>query len=284
MPTPEVPLYSGTTPTKFGRYQVAEPPQFARLHWHRGEELHEVDHESPLPVLDQEDLLAQGIDTSELIPGAARVDALGSCTCNAGTASLAERYAAVRGVESLAGIGLSTTDAKAGEEYAIRLYHAVTGQTGNPATEWPPTDCGSTGLYVATELEKQGLTAGHKSAHGVHNVVSLLQTGSVIVGLPWFNAWMEPDPHGFVDADGTPEALQAAIASGVAGGHETCITAVERLTRNALDRIEPGKSHVRVRNSWSSAFGDHGSYRIHLSTLDMLGQYADYKQFVVEEN
>ena len=34
-------------------------------------------------VLDQSDLLAQGIDTSELVPGAKEVDALGSCTANA---------------------------------------------------------------------------------------------------------------------------------------------------------------------------------------------------------
>jgi len=274
-------MYDGITPTKFGWFSVAEPLRLDRMHLHRGEQLRLVSHEPPIPVLDQEDLIEQGLDTSQLVPGAAKVDALGSCTCNAGTASLAERYAAVHGPAALATIGLSATDAVANEAFAIRLYHAVTDQTGDPAQEWPPTDCGSTGLYVCTELEKQGLIAGHKTASGIHNLVSLLQGGTVIVGLPWFNAWMDPDSSGFVDGDGSILALEQAIASGVAGGHETCITAVEALKFDLLGRIEGETSHVRVRNSWSSSWGDQGSYRIHLSTLELLGHYADFRQFVV---
>jgi hypothetical protein len=274
-------MYEGITPTKFGRHAAPMPMRLDRMHLHRGEELREVDHESPLPVLDQEDLLAQGIDTSALVPGAAKVDALGSCTCNSGTAHLAERYAALHGAAALPQIGLSTTDSVGGEKFAIKLYHDVTDQTGDPAQEWPPTDCGSTGLYVCTELEKKGLASGHKTASGIRNVVSLLQGGTVMVGLPWFEAWMEPDSLGFVDGDGGIAALERAISSGVAGGHETCITAVERLTTGLLGRIDGDKSHVRVRNSWSESWGDHGSYRIHLSTLALLGAYADYKQLIL---
>jgi hypothetical protein len=273
-------MYAGTTPTKFGRHATPEPMRLDRMHLHRGEKLTTVDHESPIPVLDQEDLIEQGIDTSQLVPGAAKVDALGSCTCNAGTASLGERYAAVHGASTLSQIGLSG-DAVADEEFAIKLYHAVTDQTGDPAQEWPPTDCGSTGLYVCTELESQGLIQGHKTASGTRNLVSLLQGGSVIVGLPWFEAWMEPDNLGFVDGDGGMLALERAISSGVAGGHETCITAVEALKFDLIGRIDGDKSHVRVRNSWSSSWGDNGSYRIHLSTLALLGSYADFKQFVI---
>jgi C1A family cysteine protease len=36
-----------------------------------------------------------------------------------------------------------------------------------------------------------------------------------------------------------------------------------------------------VRNSWSNSWGDNGSYRIHLSTLQRLSRYVDYKAFVV---
>ena len=92
---------------------------------------------------------------------------------------------------------------------------------------------------------------------------------------------MEPDAQGFVDGDGSYDALMAAINSGVAGGHETCISAVERLTFSAAGNIEPKQSWVRVRNSWSKAFADNGSYRIHLSTYRMLGTYFDFRQFVL---
>jgi hypothetical protein len=294
--------YPGITATKFGRYAVAEPLRLDRLHLWRGETLREVDHEPPLPVLDQEDLFAQQIDVSALVPGAQRVDALGSCTCQAGTVSLAERWHAQRGhLPKLLGRQLGA-DTRLDECAAILLYHAVTAQTGDPATEWPPTDCGSTGLYVCAELERLGLTKGYRSAHDVTSLVSLLQSGTVIQGTPWFRAWMEPDSMGFVDGEGTVSDLQdaigsgvvgfvdgegtvadfqAAIASGVVGGHETCISAVERLTFDALGRIVPEQSHVRVRNSWSASWGDHGSFRLHLSTLALLGSHADYKQFVV---
>lgn len=274
-------MYDSVTHTKFGRYHVAEPLRAETLHLFRGEPLTEVDHEPPIPVLDQEDLFDQGIHTSQLVPGARDVDALGSCTCNAGTVSLAQRLLSGHGVDAVTAAGISMTDAVVNEEFAIKLYHAVTNQTGDPAQEWPPTDCGSTGLYVCHELEKQGLIRGHKSAHDVHGMVSLLQTGTVIMGAPWFNAWMEPDSNGFVDGDGSMEALQAALDSGVAGGHETCVSAAERLAFTETGILDAQASYVRVRNSWSANWGDKGSYRIHLSTLNWLAGHIDWKQFVI---
>jgi hypothetical protein len=275
-------MYQGTTPTKFGRYHVADPFRAERIHLHDGvTALKTVDHEPPVPVLDQEDLFAQGIDTSQLVKGAQKVDALGSCTCNAGTVSLAERVCAAHGAAALASIGLSTTNAVGNEKFAIVLYHKVTDQTGQPSQEWPPTDCGSTGLYVCDELEKQKLIKGHKTATAGTNLVSLLQGGTVIQGTPFFEAWMEPDAQAFVDGDGSMSALQAAIRSGVAGGHETCITAVEKLVLTATGQVDPDKTMLRVRNSWSKSWGDSGSFRLHLSTLVMLGSYCDFKQFTV---
>lgn len=273
--------YDGASRTKFGRYQVAEPLRLETLHFHLGEPLTEVDHEPPVPVLDQEDLFDQGIRTSQLVPGARDVDALGSCTCNAGTVSLAEHLQGKVGPQAVVNAGLSLTDPVVNEAFAIRLYHAVTWQTGDPSQEWPPVDCGSTGLYVCQELQAQRLIRGHKSAHDVHGMVSLLQTGTVIMGAPWFNAWMQPNADGFVDGDGTVADLQRALDSGIAGGHETCISAAERLTFVTEGRLDLEQSHVRVRNSWSAAWGDKGSYRVHLSTLQRLAGYVDYQAFVV---
>jgi hypothetical protein len=49
----------------------------------------------------------------------------------------------------------------------------------------------------------------------------------------------------------------------------------------ATGKLDLQGSHVRVRNSWGPKWGDHGSYRIHLSTLEWLGGHCDFKQFVV---
>ena len=269
--------YDGPTPTKFGRPAgiVAEPFRPELMHVYRGAPLRETDFEPPIEVLDQEDLFKQGIDTSALVKGAQKVDALGSCTANATTVSAAQHlYDAGKDIQCPA-------DAVKAEEWAIEFYHACTDQTGDPSSEWPPTDCGSTGIACCQELIRQKLITSYQSASNIHALASLLQTGSVIVGAPWFNDWMEPDALGFVDGNGSIYDLQRAIASGVAGGHETCISALECLKLNGLGLIDPDASHVRVRNSWSKSFGDNGSYRIHLSTYQLLGHYADFKQFVI---
>jgi len=280
-------MYEGLTPTKFGRVASPAPMQLRRLHVTApAAQLREVAHQVPIPVLDQEDLLAQGIDTSQLVKGAVKVDALGSCTCQAGTAHLAERWTAagkpLSHLAMLLGTPLSATDPTGCEKTAIVLYHQVTDQTGNPASEWPPTDCGSSGFYVCTELERMKLTHGYQTGSGVLGALSLLQAGTVMQGLPWFKAWFQPDSQGFIDGDGSADALMAAIDSGVAGGHETLQTAIEQLALTSSGQVDLASTVIRVRNSWSPKWGPiGGDYRIHASTLDLLSAYADFKQLVI---
>lgn len=284
-------MFPGITPTKFGHRPVALTLNPARLHLHQGGPLREVEWEPPIPILDQEDLDTQGIDTSTLIAGAPKVKALGSCSCNAGTAHLAERVAAATGstaafsaltLQSASGpVTLSPAGSTTDEEFAILLYHYVNQQPGAPA-DWPPTDGGSNGVFVCSEFEKRGWAASYKSASGMANVASLIQQGSVMMGGPYLKAWMEPNAAGFVDGDGSVESLMLALTGGVAGGHETLLAALERLVLDAVGNIDLVNSWFRVRNSWSRAFADNGEYRVHLSTLGMLGSHFDFKQAIVK--
>lgn len=128
------------------------------------------------------------------------------------------------------------------------------------------------------ELQALKLASGDKIAHGADNMVSLMQHGGLLAGVPFLNAWMEPDKDGFVDGDGSPDALGAAISRGVAGGHEIFLSAVEHLDYDGL--VDPTRTIIRFRNSWSASWGDHGSARFHLSTLVMLGAYCDFRLLV----
>lgn len=282
-------MYEGVTPTKFGQVAVAEPLRFDLLEFHGDSVLKEVDHQIPIPVLDQEDFKAQGIDVTTLVPGAvAGTDALGSCTCNTGTEHIAERWAAagkdITGL-TLKGpsgpIALSATDAVNDEKFAILLYHLVTDQTGDPAQEWPPTDCGSNGLYVCQELIKLGFASSYKAASSVTGAITLLQSTSVMQGGPWFNSWFHPDSQGFVDGDGSIDALKAAIQSGVAGGHETLQHGIPQIAQLSTGAVDLPNTYIKVRNSWSAQFGLGGDYLLHASTLSYLGRHYDYKAVIV---
>ena len=266
--------------TAYGRFQAPEPPSaLACLVTHDGTtELKTVDWEPKVAVLDQQDLIAQGIFVDTFIPGAQRVNALGSCTANATTAAYSNitsetEFMRVTGATSFA-------DAVGAEKWAITFYHICTDQTGDPSQEWPPTDCGSSGPFIVSELTTLKLISTANIAHGADNLCYLLQSGGVLQGTPFLYAWEEPGPDHFVDGDGSYATLQSQLRQGVAGGHETYISAIEKITVLPTGHVDPFNTVLRVRNSWSKSWGDSGSFYIHLSTLVALGSYCDFRQIV----
>ena len=274
----------------YGRIQVPESHNTLAtwMHLDKGEALKEVDWEPPLGVLDQQDLVAQHIDPSTFIPNAAQgIDALGSCTANATTAALAQflgpeeflacptEFTALK-LKPIANMD----DTKGAEEFAIGFYHLVTWLTGLPSEEWPTTDCGSSGPYIVELLQRAGIAKGAKVASGAQNIVSLLQQGPLLQGTPFLYDWEEPDANGFVDGDGSGDTIEQQIQDGIAGGHETLITAIEKLSLTETGRVQSHETVLRVRNSWSKSWGDNGSFRIHLSTLVTLGSQCDFRLLV----
>ena len=121
---------------------------------------------------------------------------LGSCTGNAGTGALGTQpfYDAV-GRRVLPG-----TDAAAGEEFAVQLYADATVVDGYPGT-YPPDDTGSSGLAICKVLKTRGTIKGYCHARTAYGFLRLLQSGPVLQGMPWYNAFFTPDTKGFIDSD-----------------------------------------------------------------------------------
>lgn len=274
----------------YGRVAEPEAPSaLLSLHLHDGTTpLKEVDHETPLGVLDQSDLISQGIHTSRFVPGCKQdAEALGSCTANTFIEAAAQAMSEsefVRFCRSLVSdTGAQTCsgyqDVKGAERDAISFYAICTHQTGNPATEWPPTDCGSSGPAIYSEGQRLGAVISEQITHAGEGLVSLMQSGPVLVGSPFFYSFEEPDAQAFVDGNGSAEALEEAIRSGVAGGHEWLLTAIEKLVLTGTGKVEPFGTLLRFRNHWTKGWGDAGCGRIHLSTLIMLAGQCDFRQF-----
>jgi len=241
--------------TALGRHQRLDGRSLPFVHRHDGATLKPTHHEPNVPVLDQEDLFAQGIDTSQILPGAARVDALGSCTGNSATAAVSRVLTAAQAK----GASLDLTDAVAAEQWAIQQYAYAT-QVDDCPGSMPSQDTGSSGLANAHILKARGLIGGYRHAVDADGLASLLQADGVMLGVPWFQAWFEPDAHGFIDSGDW-------AASGVAGGHEVYATGLETVVQDQAGLVVPDKTIVTVRNSWSASWGDAGNLRVRLSTL-----------------
>ena len=251
-----------------GRHQVLDPRSLAYRRPYDGRPLRATAWEPRIPVLDQTNLIAQGIRTAEQYGLDQDVDALGSCTGNAATALLS----IILSPQHATAAGLETNNATAAEHFAIGLYADATVEDEWQDLVWPSQDCGSSGLGIAKVLRNRGLIDQYGHATTVEELCTLLQTGPALMGLPWFSAFSETaDPHGRVDAD------PAWADSPLEGGHEVCVTALEDVAY--IDGVlDPDRTVLRFVNSWSSSWADYGSGRLTLRTVRTLLDQIDIVQ------
>lgn len=252
-----------------GRHLVLDQRSLAYRRPYDGQPLRATAWEPRIPVLDQQDLVAQGIVTSVLFPAAPDVDALGSCSGNAGTAVASILLTK----EQAATAGLNVDDAVAAEKWAIGLYADATTADQWHDARWPADDCGSSGLGVAKALRERGLIDQYGHATTAEELCMLLQTGPVLAGMPWYQAWFQP-----VGASALLDDIPDWQSSPVAGGHEVAITALEKITTDEAGAIVYGQTILRVRNSWGPGWGDAGCFRMSLAVYQALRDQIDLIQ------
>lgn len=269
MPDTNITVRTYDVGPQLGRHQVLDRRSLAYRRPYDHRPLRSTAWEPSIPVLDQENLVAQGIDTDTLYPGVGALDALGSCTGNAATALIS----VLLDREQAAAAGLDIDDPIGCERWAIGLYaDATTADEWQDAT-WPSTDCGSSGLGVAKALRRRGLVDQYGHATTAEELCTLLQTGPVLMGLPWYQAWFD-----VVGASALLDDIPNWQDSPVAGGHEVAITALESVATDDHDALIPEHTILRIRNSWGPAWGDSGSFRMSLALYQALREQIDLIQ------
>lgn len=113
--------------------------------------------------------------------------------------------------------------------------------------EWDGQDYEGTSVRAGAKvLQELGFISEYRWAWSLEPLVdTLLEVGPVVIGVDWHADMMEPDRSGFLHASGA-----------VDGGHAVLLNGVDTKARK-----------LRVKNSWSRAWGNDG--RAWLSFEDM---------------
>ncbi|KFG02574.1 hypothetical protein IQ62_01210 [Streptomyces scabiei] len=264
----ELTVHTYQVQPNLGRHLVLDPRSLAYRRRYDGQRLYPTAWEPRLPVLNQQNLTAQGIRLSAEYGLEHDTDALASCTGNAATALIST----LLNPEQCTAAGLDTRDAAAAQRFAIDLYAQATRMDQWHDDQWPHTDCGSSGLGVAKALRSRGLIDQYGHATTAAELCTLLQTGPVLMGLPWYSDFTQT-----ADRDGFIDAVPGWMGSPLEGGHEVCVTALEAVVVDD-GQLLPEHTVLRFRNSWGSGWGDHGEGRLRLSTYLALRDQIDVCQ------
>ena len=135
------------------------------------------------------------------------------------------------------------------EALAVALYSKATSIDGFGGT-YPPDDTGTDSTSVSQAAKLAGLISGYTHASNLTAVLAALMAGPVNVAFDWWDSFDSPASDGLVTI---------APGASVRGGHALCARGVD------VDRKQ-----VFLDNSWSSDWGDSGSFRVGYGTLDQL--------------
>lgn len=179
---------------------------------------------------------------------------IGSCTGNALTGAL--------GTDSVGRVATTTVTVKADRKHVFEagtyeldekfaaLAYALNTHLDRIPGYWPRQDTGSSSLACGKTGKELGLFAGYQHAFSYEAMLSALQNGPVLIGIPWYQSMFKPDTDGMI---------QVRESSGLAGGHE--------LMSREYDAVH---DRVWIDNSWDLTWGVRGRGYIRGRDLRML--------------
>lgn len=236
--TQKIPI-NPDNPQPLGRHvQLDERSRMYQVQAKATSALKTVAHTRYVPILDQSNLRAQGVNLS------GSPDALNSCTGNAGIGAVGSLPLYIKQPLSLR---RQLRDPKSAEAQAVDLYAEATELDEFPET-YPPTDDGSSGLGIAKALINKGIITSYDHAFDLQALLTALQTSPVLFGINWYESMFDAHPDGTVE-----------ISGAIAGGHEVII-----------DAIFMEAQKLRIANSWSPTWGDEGCFFLTFDQADRL--------------
>jgi hypothetical protein len=126
------------------------------------------------------------------------------------------------------------------EADAIKVYTLATDIDAFPG-EYPNADTGSAGSAACEAATQLGYLSGYQCVGPtLQELLDALRKQPLIVGSNWLSGMLTPDPSGLLTVDGY-----------VAGAHEYELTG-----------FDLGTSEFSFLNSWSSAWGAGGAFKM----------------------
>jgi hypothetical protein len=182
---------------------------------------------------------------------------LGSCTGNALTGLLgtdsAGRTATSQVTVAADGKGIFKAGAyPLDEDFAVMAYELNT-RLDNIRGQYKPDDTGSSGPACGKTAKALGLASGYTHAFSYDALRSALQSGPVLIGIPWYNSMFNPEDDGRIPVD---------AKSGLAGGHELLVR-----------EYDAPNDRVWADNSWGLSWGVKG--RGYLNGADLRALLSD---------